>query len=866
MKPKCRTLLDSVRVQAGGKPLTDAQAAAIESRIRGTAKFLAQTDKDWSTYSADQRTLLAAQQAAADIKADAAERVRRAELQVLKKAETDERLKLLMDSVGFNRARAAARDYQQTDDQVRGLVGEYTAKMNDAVKAASSTKGVDAWRWVLMKAFEAQNPGMTRDMAVEIHANGKGGTGNADAIAAAKAWNENVTEPMRQRFNAAGGSVGKLDYGYMPTMWEPELVLKAGRDKFAQDMLPHLDRKRYVKEDGAPMNDAEVIDLLRAAGETIGTDGANKADASAFQGGGSRANKGSEHRQIHFKDGEAYVAAMAKYGSGSMYDAMTGHVAMLARDIALVERYGPNPEATHRVIKAEVMKDDKAGMPSLVAWSDLDHHWREVAGKGVARWRVEVPTELGGNIVGDFTGAGTARFFGHVRNVETFGKLQGAVISSLTDTPTTFAAAHMNKLPMLDLIANIPRAFASNTPGLRALQKQNVTELMETIGMASDSVVRSMNRFTGENASSSWSGHVSSATFRLSLMNWWTESMRNAYSLTMQKAFAKNLKKNWADLDEYTRVGILGLNGITEKHWQVLQKAQPLKTAWGDITSPDAVYATGHPDAAETVSAYLGFLHNRQESAVLNPDVAARAFWRRSSEAGSAGGEISRSISQFQMFPTSMFTRFYRGILEVPSGLEGAPAGFGDMPYNRLAFIGSTMAAMTFFGAIAFQAKQVVAGKDPVDMTGDHGVKFWARAFAQGGGLPFLADVMLNDPDQYSGRGFEKSFGILGPTAGSIGQVLDLTQGNLAQAAAGKDTHAGAETIRALRSHAPLVNLWYAKTAIDQAALHAMQEAASPGYLARVRQRAQKDWGTDWWAPPGGGVQRAPDLGKAVGQ
>lgn len=233
MKPKCRTLLDSVRVQAGGKPLTDAQAAAIESRIRGTAKFLAQTDKDWSTYSADQRTLLAAQQAAADIKADAAERVRRAELQVLKKAETDERLKLLMDSVGFNRARAAARDYQQTDDRVRALVGEYTAKMNDALKAASSTKGVDAWRWVLMKAFEAQNPGMTRDMAVEIHANGKGGTGNADAIAAAKAWNENVTEPMRQRFNAAGGSVGKLDYGYMPTMWEPELVLKAGRDKFA---------------------------------------------------------------------------------------------------------------------------------------------------------------------------------------------------------------------------------------------------------------------------------------------------------------------------------------------------------------------------------------------------------------------------------------------------------------------------------------------------------------------------------------------------------------------------------------------------------------------------------------------------------
>jgi hypothetical protein len=60
--------------------------------------------------------------------------------------------------------------------------------------------------------------------------------------------------------------------------------------------------------------------------------------------------------------------------------------------------------------------------------------------------------------------ARVAQISQHIRNVETFGKLQGAVISSVTDMPTMFAAAHMNKLPMLDLIANIPRAFASNTP------------------------------------------------------------------------------------------------------------------------------------------------------------------------------------------------------------------------------------------------------------------------------------------------------------------------------------------------------------------------------------------------------------------
>lgn len=860
MNPRCRTSINAARVAAGGKPLTDAQAANIESRIRSTAKFLAQTDKDWSTYSQDQRTLLAAQQAAADIKADAAERVRVAELQVLKQAETDERIQVLRDLAGFNRAQAAARDYQQTDDRVRALVGEYTRNMDAAIEAANSTKGASAARVILMKVFDAQNPQMTLDMAKEIYAKGAGGTKNPEAIAAAKAWIDDVAEPMRLRRNATGGNTGKLDYGYLPPMWEPELVMKAGADAFAREALPRLDRKRYVREDGSRMDDAEVLDFMRAAGETIGSDGANKADVTAFKGGGSRASRGSEHRQIHFKDGESYVAMMSKFGSGSMYDAMQGHVHQMARDIALLERYGPNPESTHRIIKAQVAKDDKAGMASLVAWSDLDHHWTEIAGYGVSRWRVSLPSALGG----DITGAGTARFFGHVRNVETFGKLQGAVISSVTDVPTMFAAAHMNKLPMLDLIANIPRAFASNTPVLRAIQKQNVTEFMNNMGMAADSVVRSMNRFTGENASSSWSGHVTSATFRLSLMNWWTESHRNAYSLTMQQATARGLKASWGDLDEYTRTAIFGLNGITEKHWGIMQQARPVQTAWGPIVTPESIYATGHADAAETVNAYLSFLHNRQESAVLNPDIAAKAFWRRSSESGSMGGVISRSVSQFQMFPTSMVTRFYRGILEIPKGLDGAPAGFGDMPYNRLAFLGGTMAALTFFGALSFQAKQIKEGKDPVDMTTP---KFWTQAFLQGGGMPFLAGVLLNEHDTFSGRGFQSSFGILGPTAGSIGQALDLTQGNAVDYFAGKDTHIGAETIRAVRSHAPLVNLWYAKTALDHAGLHALQESMSPGYLTRVKNKARKDWGQSYWWEPGASFDemRAPDLGAIAG-
>ena len=78
-----------------------------------------------------------------------------------------------------------------------------------------------------------------------------------------------------------------------------------------------------------------------------------------------------------------------------------------------------------------------------------------------------------------------------------------------------------------------------------------------------------------------------------------------------------------------------------------------------------------------------------------------------------------------------------------------------------------------------------------------------------------------------------------------------------------------------MRGHLPAINLWYAKLAIDQAMLNQMQEAISPGYLSKVRQRAHREWDASyWWKPQDSGIlsdrgmegpQRAPELTTAVG-
>lgn len=868
MKPQCRQQLNAARTSQGRAPLTDAQAAQIEARIKGAATALRNRDlQAWRSMTADDRTLAAAKLAMQDIASEAARKLRNAQLQVLKTAEIESRASEAAQR-DMTRAQFWADEIQKVADEGHALSKEYIGQMMGAIEAAEARQGAGLGRQALMVLFDADNPAMTRDIALEIHARGKAGTGNQAAVRAAAEF-EKVNEALRQRFNAAGGDVGRLDYGYMPNAWDGERVLSAGYDRFAERVLDKLDRSKYTREDGAPMSDAEVLDFLRAAGETIATNGANTAEPGKFRGKGATANHGSEHRQIHWKDGAAYVQAMSEFGSGGMYDALLGHVQMMARDIALVERFGPNPQSQHRLQRD--LSAGASGRVPLVAWSDLDHHWAAVVGVGASQWEFTPPVVGSaleavtmGKVSGRFTGAGAARFWQHARNVEVYSKLGSATLSAVSDAPLYFSTVHFNKLSYLDAIQNAAR-------GLTPLARREMAQFMDSQGLIADTLIDGFNRMSVDHVSANWSGRLSQSTMRLSLLNYWTSSWRRAFTLTMQQGVGRWMEKPWADLDQWTREVLLQSRGITEADWSVMQSAQLMPTKWGNILTPQAIYATGHPDAAGVVKRYLALLSHESTMAIVEPDVAARAFIRRGTAPGSVAGEGLRLVGQFQAFPVAMFTRHWRRILDTPQGLEGAPIGFrGNTPVNRLALIGGLVAMMGVAGAISLQSKQIRDGKDPLNMNPaeDHGAKFWTQAVLQGGGFGFLGSLLLNPPEERGSRGWEGTVGALGPVAGSIGAAIDLTQGNLMEMAQGKDTHFGAEAIRFAKNHAPLVNLFYTKAAIDHAVLHSLQEWASPGYLSRIQQRARRDWGQDYFWKPGAsfGDMRAPSFEDIAGR
>jgi hypothetical protein len=825
MKPDC---IRAVNLRAG-RELRPSELKAIDDRMNAAMKRLAMADiPKWQAMPMNDRVMAAATAAMQDLQAEAARKVANVQRQALATAATAQRIADLRANIGSGQSRALVEDINNTNLYADGVKRESVSQLVDLIEASGSGQGAGFGRKSLMFLFDAENPQMTRDLVNEVFANGKGGTGNTLAKNGAKAW-LNVIESMRQRFNAAGGDVGRLAYGYLPQPHDSARVRNAGAQKWADQTLPLLDRSRYIREDGSRMNDAEVLDFLRAAHETIATDGLNKTAPGQFTGSGARVNKGSDSRQIHFKDGEAYTTYLSQFGRGSMYDAMIGHVAAMARDIAMIERYGPNPEAQFR------LQND------LAARADGGKVERSFLNRPQAYWDI-----MSGK-AGAPDSARLAAVGQNIRNVQVFGKLAGAVISSITDLGTMAVTTGYNRLPYWDMIKNVGKQASPE-----------VREFLTSHGLIAESMIGDLNRWAGENIANNWSGRLANSTMKLSLMNAWTDTMRRGFSMTMMQGLAKLADKKWADLTEWDR-SHLGRKGITEADWDVVTQAKLTDFQGAKFLTPEAIAASGDARSSEVTAKILGFITDESEYAVMNPDLATRAVqtWG-AQQAGTGVGELARMTMQFKSFPIAMISRHWRRMLEGDKGLDGAP-----LTANKAAYAAALFLTTTALGAIAFQAKQVVQGKDPVDMTTP---KFWGRAAAQGGGAGFLSDIILGDTTQ--DRSPLDSLGrlTLGPSFGSAADLWELTKGNVDEAMAGKDTHIGAEGLRFAKGHLPYINLWYSKAALDHLLLHGLQENLSPGYLARQKARHQNDWGGGYWWEPGAGFDemRAPDM-SAIG-
>lgn len=829
MIDKCAKAVRAAAKDLGREGLKDSDLKAIDDRMQATMRRLAvQMRDEWRALPMDQRVSLAAEKIIAEIQAEAKRAADLKVRQVVVQATATAEVQGLKTAAGISESQAVGRHFIGTDLYRRALAKDAHGELMATIEAAGDKTGAGMGRRFLMSVFDVDNPVMTRDMVREIFKGADGHTGNKVAQAGARAWLDTI-EGLRLRFNAAGGDVGALDYGYIPQPHDQAKVRKAGADAWARATLPLLDRTRYLDERGAQMSDGDLLAMLKKAHETIATDGLNKSEPGEFKGTGKRANAGSESREIHFADGEAWASYMQQFGRGSLYDAMMRHVNGITRDIALVERYGPDANATSRLLQDLAVRADgaTAGRPVGALQVNPQTYWNMISGK-----------------TGSPADESIATAFSTVRNLMTAAKLGGAVISSFSDLGTLAVTAGYNRLPYWQLIKDIGRQGTAES-----------REFMAVHGMAADSAMNALNRWSGENIGNNWSGHLSNTVMRLSLLNAWTDGLKQGFTLSMNAKMAELTRKPWAQVSEFDRVRMQRA-GITEADWAVLNTVQPETFKGRELLTPQSIKQAGHSGLAARL---MGFIDDEADHAVISPDLTTRAITTGGGlQAGTIGGELARTATQFKAFPISMFTRHWARMLEGDMGADGAPK-----LANRMMYGSAMMVTLLGLGALSFQSKQVLQGKDPINMdpTTGTGARFWARAAATGGGLGIAGDVFLVDPSGGAGDAtatFIKN--LAGPAIGTAGELLakNIVE-NAWQAAEGKDTHWQAELLQWSKSNTPGASLWWVKPAIEHGFLNGVQESLSPGYLSRVQQRAYKDWGTRyWWKPKDTTPDRAP--------
>lgn len=679
----------------------------------------------------------------------------------------------------------------------------------------------------------AQLPNVVRELFGED-------TGDTAAKMYAETWTQ-TAEWLRQRFNAAGGAIGKLEKWGLPQRHDPVALRARGKQTWKRDIAPLLDTSKMTHPlSGQPVGAGELDAILDEIWDGIATDGWDEREATRqILGKGALANQHAEHRFLVFRDADAWLKYQADYGGGSdPFAAMMGHVNRMARDVAAMEILGPNPAGTIEWLKQAIAKQAALKAAGKSA---------RFAGQGNAldratRYRKRIDDVWGsmrGNL-GSPVSSRMASAMSGVRNIITASVLGAGALSGISDIGTSIVTRRMAGIRG-SVIHDYVRAF---TPSGR----QDAV----SAGLILDSamhVFHQQARYIGSLDGSGVTAYLADRVLTLSGLTPFTQAGKHAFGLAFFHEGARAAGRTWADLPEALR-SKMGQYGISPAEWDKIRSAEIHVGHTGLSLLRPAEVAKVSPAAA---SKWLHMVQRETEFAVPSGGHRSRTVLMTQNQPGTVPGEILRSFAQFKSFGAVYAMLHGSRVYRMAVGGERTKAA---------AYAGALAVSSMMFGALSMQLKQVVQGKDPRPM-GDPA--FWAAAFLQGGGIGLYGDFFFADLNRYGG-GLAASIG--GPAAEHTGDFLNLTIGNLVQLATGQKTNFGRELIQFAKGNVPGGTIWYLRAAWERLFLDQVQAVVDPEAnkaFKRRQQDAAKTYGQGyWWAPGQALPSRAPDIANAL--
>jgi len=710
----------------------------------------------------------------------------------------------------------------------------------------------------VMFAFERKgllgrraNRAIESDLVKELH-----GEASGDATAKMLARSvDTVFEDLRQRHNAAGGAIGKIDNFGVPHNHDRLLVKAAGRERWKAAIAPLLDPTRMTNPvTGQPVGAAGLDAALdHVYSSIVSQNRANLRPSAARRGMGAIASQRQEERFLIFRDAASWHGYHRQFGKGDVVQAVFNHVNGMARDIAAMEILGPNPAAMVEYLKQVVAHEigkKEADLPNLAA----DATYFPNSQARVAEHRID---SLWQNLRGrPEVASGAANLTTNIKNVLTGTQLGSTVIlAASTDPFVSRAARKLAGLPVVSTIGNM----------ISLLSKSNRQEIIRS-GVIWDEYMHVMNdelRFAGPAVGADWSRWVADRGVTWSGLKPLTTGRKLVEARAWQSHIADMAGKRFADLDARFRTALEGF-GVTDADWEIWRGSidpagfvtqrqielnggavQYIDMNQGALSSQAhaaEAKALAHRAAAEKLSEVIT---SWSERSVPSGTPNTRSVITGLLPRGTIAGELMDYMLQYKSFGLSFTCMQLEAIGEM-AATRGGGQGFR----SGLAYFAPMAIMLTLGGAVYMQILALLDGKEPENMNPLENPAFWVKAGFKGGGFGLFGDFVKSSENKF-GQSLMESFA--GPGVALIDDTGKLTIGNMMEAPGG-DTKIGRESVQYLRRYTPwIASHWATRGAYNRLVLDNLQWMLDPEAdksFKAMASRAKKN-GTPYFVAPG---------------
>ncbi len=850
MKNECRTAVEGVL----GRKLTDKEADLLEQAfIKASRELPAEDIKAWKSMSDEERAEAIADRAVKNYTDQHIKEV----TNLINDLEIREALELELTShsklnplESLNRKLVMHTDQsgiQSVEHNIQAIEVRYMGALADVFTKTQKGLGylIDADKVKLLVKEIFGKP-----------------SGDAEIAGLAKSVQDTL-EQLRLHYNRYGGDIKKLaNYG-IPQSHSHYKVIQAGQDAWVKYTLPMVDRSKYRKEDGSRMNEAEVTEVLKSVYNTIASEGHNKASVQAhlvqsetdLPVGMNMQALHQHHREVHFKDADAWVKYQEDFGEVNFHDLLSNHIRRMSTEIGMMQTFGSNPEKLVKQLGHDLlnkmMQDPKYVKEHRKIQKQaalINKHYDELAGQALP---------IDSNL---------AQVGGMLRSWTVASKMGSAFITAFSDQATMKLASEMHGIAYTKVFGKHIKQFTNKEDRDFAI----------SIGLGVREMTNALVRFGDDDLSSASTKlakantntrKLANAVIRASGLNHITASAKRAFGVSLMHHVSNlNSAKKWAELGDKDKKMLEG-GGITEHEWNALQLVTRTEAPTGEklITnqdifkmSDDAILnyhnfdKTGYTaqelaDHAfklkeQLANKYMNNIYTETNAAVLEVGARETTFMGLGRERGTVANELTRFFWQFKQFGLAVIFRQYSRAMA-----QGTPQ-------EKFVYLAKLFAYTTVMGGLVAQIQNLTQGKDLDDPTT---LDFYMKSIVKGGSASFLADAIsaTADPTERSVKDF-----IIPAAFKDVMSVGTMVSGAGEAYLSERDSSYGAEAINVAKNNIPFQNVWYSRLVFDRLVIAELQDIFDEGYRERKQRRQENNHNTSYWWDLDNDSIEAPDI------